>query len=323
MKKIIIKTAIITIFISISSVLYVRYYLGSRISHGTIFLVKKNSNLNQIISDLEENKIVKNPFLFKKILKIKTKEKPISYGEYSFLDSDSHIDIINKMINHKIYYRSITFPEGLSNKSIFNILEKNEFLFGEIKNKESIPEGSLMPETYKYKYGDTRDSIVKKMKNDMIEFINKNSEKLNSSYIKTKQELIILASIIEKETNIPSERRLIASVFINRLKIGMRLQSDPTAIYGYARGDVEKEREIPRKILVRQQSIYNTYKIKGLPPTPICNPGKDSIMAVLEPAESDYLFFVTTGNGGHNFSKNYEEHKKHISNLKKNIYKNK
>lgn len=322
MKKIIIKIVLITTFISILAVLYFKNYLDSKISHSTIFLVKKNSSLNQIVLSLKEDKIIKNPALFKKILKIKTKKKSISYGEYSFLDSDSHLDIINKMIDHKIYYRSITFYEGLSNKSIFNALEKNEFLFGEITNKESIPEGSLMPETYKYQYGDSRDSIINRMQNDMKQYINENWHKIKNPYIRTKQELVILASIIEKETNVPLERRLIASVFINRLKIGMRLQSDPTAIYGYAKGDTEKEKEIPRKILVRQSSIYNTYKIKGLPPAPICNPGKDSIMAVLEPIESDYLFFVATGNGRHNFSKDYEEHKKHISNLKK-IYKKK
>ena len=195
------------------------------------------------------------------------------------------------------------------------MIKENEFLVGDIP--ENVPEGSLLPQTYNYMKGDSRESLIKRMQNDMFETINKYWEsRADDLPIRTKKEALILASIVEKETGVPEERGLVASVFVNRLKINMPLQSDPTSIYGYAFGDVSKEKEVKIHKLLRMDSEYNTYKIKKLPPTPICNPGEDSIKAVLNPANTKYLFFVATGNGGHDFSETYVEHLKKVKVLK-------
>jgi UPF0755 protein len=155
------------------------------------------------------------------------------------------------------------------------------------------------------------------MQRDMEGFLSGvwNAETTDST-IKTKKDLLTLASIVEKESGNSSEKKLIASVFLNRLRKNMPLQSDPTAIYSYALGDVGKEKEIKTSILVKMDSSHNTYRIRGLPPTPICNPGRESIMAVLQPAKSNYLFFVIDNNGGHNFSSNYRDHIGFINSLR-------
>lgn len=320
MKKILILASLLLVTIPAVTLLYIENYLNTPIGKDSIFLIRENSSFNQVIKKLSESGIVEKPHLFGKLLRKKLGRRPISYGEYEFLKNNSYRTIIDKIANHRIYYRNITFPEGLSNKSIFEILDNNEFLKGEISNRDNIMEGTLMPETYRYKYGDTRDSIIQRMQKEMDNFIDKNWEKLKNPYIKNKLDLITFASIVELETSIPSERRLIASVFVNRIRTKMRLQSDPTAIYGYAKGDKNKEKEMPRKSLIKYDSAHNTYKKRGLPPTPICNPGKDSIMAALEPANSDYFYFVMTGDRGHNFSKTFEEHRHQITLLRRRLY---
>jgi UPF0755 protein len=152
----------------------------------------------------------------------------------------------------------------------------------------------------------------------LVEFLKKEwANRADDLPYRTMKDALIMASIIEKETGIEEERGLVASVFVNRLKINMPLQTDPTSIYGYAKGDAKKEKEVKTHILLRKNSPYNTYKNKGLPPTPICNPGKKSIVAALHPAKSDYIFFVADGEGRHVFAKDYEEHKKNVELLKK------
>lgn len=260
-------------------------------------------------------------FIFETVAKLKLRfrgAKHIRYGEYEFKNSDSVLNVIDKIVNNEIYYRSITFPEGLSNRSIFRIIENNDFLSGDMPQPNSIDEGSLLAETYYFKRGDSRNSIIERMQKGMRDFIDKNwDRRYPNSLIRTKYDALILASIVEKESSNSFEKKLIASVFLNRLAKNMHLQSDPTAIYSYARGDVEKEKKIKTNVLLKEKSPYNTYKIKGLPPTPICNPSRESIMSVLQPIKSDYLFFVSNGSGGHNFSVNYSEHIKFVNKLRK------
>jgi UPF0755 protein len=221
------------------------------------------------------------------------------------------------LIRGKNYQRSITFAEGLTNHSILKLINENEFLSGSIANY-LVPEGVLLPETYFFQKGETRESLIKNIHRDLMEFLKEEWKNRDEGLpYKTMKDALIMASIIEKETSIEEERGLVASVFINRLKINMPLQTDPTSIYGYTKGDITKEKEIKTHLLLRQHSPYNTYKNKVLPPTPICNPGKGSIRAALHPAKSDYIFFVADGNGGHIFANNYGEHKKNIESLKK------
>jgi UPF0755 protein len=154
----------------------------------------------------------------------------------------------------------------------------------------------------------------------MVEFIDKNWENREKNpFIKTKHDLLVLASIVEKEASNFEEKRLVASVFLNRLKKKMYLQSDPTAVYSYTLGDSSKEKDIKANILIRQKSSHNTYRTKGLPPTPICNPSRESIIAVLRPAKSDYLFFIYQEGRGLSLSTNYVEHIRLVNILRRKI----
>ncbi len=317
LKKLFITFLLISIISLLGITIYLKGILNKKIQEDKYILVEKGDSLNKIITKLNNILNVKNKLFLKIAILYRTGfESNIRYGEYFFEKNLTIDEIIKKLINNKIFYRTITITEGLSTHSIIEILKNNEFLTGDIPN--NIPEGSLLPETYTFQKGDTRQSIVKRMQKAMGEAFNKYwAERDIDLPFKTKKEALILASIVEKETGLSSERPLVASVFINRLKINMQLQSDPTAIYGYAFGNVKKEKEIKTNILIKQNSPYNTYKIKRLPPTPICNPGKEAIKAVLNPMKTKYLFFVAKGNGGHNFSENYVEHKKHINNYRK------
>lgn len=316
LKKIFIIFVLLSLIIVMSFVTYLNIFLNNRIQEDKLIYVKKGSSLRSVITVLKDSNIIKDKITAEFVIRFKTKNKPtLKYGEYFFKKNDSINDILNKIINNEVYYRSITFAEGLSTHSILKMIKENEFLVGDIP--ENIPEGSLLPQTYNYMKGDSRESLIKRMQNDMFETINKYWEsRADDLPIRTKKEALILASIVEKETGIPEERGLVASVFVNRLKINMPLQSDPTSIYGYAFGDVSKEKDVKIHKLLRMDSEYNTYKVKKLPPTPICNPGEESIKAVLNPANTKYLFFVATGDGGHDFSETYVEHLKKVKVLK-------
>ena len=321
LKKLFIICILLSLIVVMSYATYLNIFLSSRIQESKLVYIKKGSSLRGVITTLKNNNIIKDKITTELIIRFKTKNNPnIKYGEYLFEKNSTIDNILNKMVNNEVYYRSITFAEGLSTHSILKIIRENKFLVGDIP--ENIPEGSLLPQTYNFMKGDTRESLIKRMQNDMYKVINKYWEgRAEDLPIRTKKEALILASIVEKETGIPEERGLVASVFVNRLRINMPLQSDPTAIYGYAFGDVSKERDIKTHKLIRMDNEYNTYKIRKLPPTPICNPGEDSIKAVLNPANTKYLFFVATGDGGHDFSETYIEHIKNIKDLKNNIRK--
>lgn len=314
------KKIIIILFLSLTIILCIGKYLNTKINKECIFYIEKNSSLNYVVNKLYHEKLIEKPKIFKVVIRLFFLNKTIKYGEYKIEKEDTYLSILKKFKNHDVYYRTITVPEGFSNNSIFNLLESNEFLSGEIKDKNLIEEGTLMPDTYKFQRDDTRNSIITRMQKSMESFLDTVWSKYNNNYVKTKRDLVILASIIEKETGIPTERKLIASVFLNRLKINMRLQSDPTAIYAYAKGDVTKEKEIKTNLLIKQKNEFNTYRITGLPKTAICNPGRDSIISVLEPAKTQYLFFVKDGNGSHTFSNNYNEHLKQVKLLRQKIH---
>lgn len=319
--KILISLFLIFSLIIVGVTTFVYVSLNKKIVEDKLIIVQKGTGPNKLVKKLKNNNIINNEFIFKIYIKIRYNKLKIKYGEYFFKKNTKINDIIENIINGRVHYRTITFAEGLSTKSILSIIEKNEFLIGEIP--DNVEEGSLLPQTYKFQSGDTKSSLIKRMQNDMLKILDKYWDKRDKNLpVKTKQEALILASIVEKETSVKDERKLVASVFINRLKIGMPLQSDPTAIYGYAFGDVSKEKDIKTYFLIRKDSPYNTYKIKRLPPTPICNPGEESIKAVLNPAKTDYLFFVATGNGGHNFSTTYFEHRKQVKSLGNTIRNN-
>ncbi len=233
-------------------------------------------------------------------------KKHIISGEYLFEAGATPHQSLKKLIKGERVLRKLTIAEGLTVKTILELVSTAPGLMGEIT--ESVRECNLLPETYSYHYGDKANSIVHEMKAAFKRVANEAMES-NTSSLKTFEEVITLASIVEKETKLSEERPRVAGVYLNRLRIGMPLQADPTVIYGMSMGTGAIERPLTRADL-KIDSPYNTYTRKGLPPTPIACPGASSIMATTHPENHEYLYFVSNATGGHSFSKNLEEHNK-------------
>lgn len=287
------------------------------------FVIKKGMTLRQVVEKLHEDKIVKHPtaFLYLSQL-IKGVDLKVRYGEYFFEKNTPYYKILKKMIHGYIFFRKVTIAEGFSSHTAKIIIIRANGLTGDMPAE--IPEGSILPETYFYSFNDTKKATVKRMQYAMKRTIDELWEARDRSIpVKNKEQAIILASIVEKETGLASERPLVASVFTNRLRRGMKLQSDPTIIYSYAKGNRSMERPI-RMSDIRNSSSYNTYYIYGLPPSPICNPGKASIAAVLNPPKSQYLYFVANGyDKGHAFAKTLKEHNENVAKYRAYLKKRK
>lgn len=232
-------------------------------------------------------------------------------GEFLITKDMTNYQIMKKLCSNDYYFKSITFPEGMTAYEMLEIVEKSD-LSGDIKEK--VEEGYLMPETYYYTLSDTKNSLIKRMKESMNDFLDKAWLSNKNKEIKNKKELLILASIIEKESGIESERGIVSSVYSNRLRIGMKLQADPTVIYQVTDGRENFGRKISKKDLL-SKGRYNTYQMYGLPSGAIACPSKESILAAGNPKETKYLYFVAKNDGssGHNFSENYEDHRNNVS----------
>jgi UPF0755 protein len=211
--------------------------------------------------------------------------------------------------------RRVTIPEGLTVKQVLALLVATEGLDGQVVRVPA--EGRLLPETYHFSWGDSRQGMVDRMGEAMREAIARAwAGRSAPPVVKTAEEALVLASIVEKETGIAAERPRIAAVFLNRLRANMKLQSDPTVIYGLSRGEGALGRALARADLEADQA-FNTYTRGGLPPTPIANPGRAALEAVLNPAFSDELYFVADGSGGHAFAKTLEEHNRNVARWRK------
>jgi UPF0755 protein len=236
-------------------------------------------------------------------------------GEYELAPGASMAEIARQMAEGRVLARSITVPEGLTVPQIVARLMAESSLTGEVT--QLPPEGSLMPETYQFLRGDTRGSVIKRMQEAKTKLIAELwAKRAPGLPLKTPLEAVTLASIVEKETGVAPERGKVAGVFINRLRLGMKLQSDPTTIYAVTNGTGELGRELLFKDL-RVEHPYNTYHVTGLPPGPIANPGQASLAAVLNPLPHDYLYFVADGTGGHAFAKTLAEHNRNVQNWRK------
>lgn len=223
-------------------------------------------------------------------------------------------------VSDKSTRRRIVIAEGATSWRIVQALNEITYLAGDIK--EIPQEGSLAPNSYEFGEKDSRSTILKRMSIKQDGILQKAwQSKLDNLPLKTPEEALILASIIEKETGIQSERQIIASVFINRLRKGMPLQTDPTVIYGITKGQKILGRGL-RQSELRKDTPWNTYLRGGLPPTPIANPGEESIFAALNPENTDFIFFVADGTGGHAFATNLRDHNKNVANWRA-IEKNK
>ena len=258
--------------------------------------------------------VIDQPYLFiAGALMFKAKHD-LKYGEYRFVKGASLQDVVDTIIEGKVVQHAFTVAEGLTSDQIVQKLTENDVLTGNIRD---VPrEGTLLPETYRFTRGMTREQIVRRMQQDHKRVLQEVWERRSPDLpIRTPEQLVTLASIIEKETGKPEERTRVAAVFVNRLRQKIKLQSDPTIIYGLVGGKGTLGRPIKRSE-IQQPSPYNTYVVDGLPPGPIANPGRASLEAAANPARTRDLFFVADGSGGHSFTETYDQHQKNVVKLR-------
>lgn len=293
----------------------VKYYNtpGSNTEEITV-IIPKGTGFKDITRLLAEAQVIEHPAAFSTIAVILNKASKVKAGEYAFPIEVSPKGVLESLIEGKTVIHRITIPEGLTTREVIALIEAEEKLEGPIPN--DVIEGELLPETYHFSRGDLRSEVVARMRRSMRDALMElwDTRRSNLPY-RTPQEAVTLASIVEKETGIDSEYGLVASVYINRLRKGMKLQADPTVIYAITQGKELFNRRVLYSDL-RRESPYNTYVVTGLPPGPIANPGKLALMAALNPPETDYIFFVADGRGGHKFSVTYAEHNSNVQNFR-------
>src|SRR5262245_8320079 len=235
-------------------------------------------------------------------------------GEYSFQKNASLRDVIATIVEGKVVQHAVTIPEGLTSEQIVARLSDNDIFTGSVR--ELPREGTLLPETYKFPRGTTREQVIQRMQQTHKRVLAEIWERRNPDIpVRTPEQLVTLASIVEKETGKPDERSRVAAVFVNRIKQKIKLQSDPTIIYGLVGGKGKLGRPIKRSEIT-QPSPYNNYVIDALPPGPISNPGRASLEATANPARTRDLFFVADGTGGHTFTETYDQHAKNVAKLR-------
>ncbi len=311
MKKLFALVFVVLLVCSFGAFKYIKTALFSPlIQTPTTFEIEKGSSAQKTAQMLARQNLAPHPLFARLAMRFYGFDKRLKAGEYLLEQNMSLKDILEKLTSGKVIMHQLTIPEGLTTSKALEIIDQNEFLTGSLP--QNISEGALLPETYSFAKGELKENIVKKAQNDMQKTLDNAWEnRAENLPLKNKNELLILASIIEKETGVNAERAKVASVFINRLNIDMPLQTDPTVIYALTLGKSELGRSLKHKDL-DINSPYNTYLYKGLPPTPICNPGLKAIEAAAKPENTPYLYFVADGLGGHRFAKTLSEHNRNI-----------
>jgi UPF0755 protein len=280
------------------------------LSHSAVTVIPRGEGVQEIAARLEREGIVSDRRLFvAQYLAqgfISGKQITLQAGEFEFRKQASLADVLETLAQGKAVLYRLTIPEGLTSQQVVARLRADENLTGEVT--EVPPEGSLLPDTYRYSRGMARSDILERMKADQRRFIATVWDKRQPDLpLQSIEQALILASIVEKETGRADERERVAAVFVNRLRRKMRLQSDPTIVYGIVGGQGTLGRPITRAD-IDTRTPYNTYQIDGLPPTPIANPGRATIQATLNPAKTQDLYFVADGTGGHTFSTTLRDH---------------
>ncbi|AIL65110.1 aminodeoxychorismate lyase [Rickettsiales bacterium Ac37b] len=285
-----------------------------------ILIIAPGSSISHITKQLYSEGVIKYPLIFQLTARVVGHFHKLKAGEYAFNAAITPKQILEKIINGKYVVHSITFPEGITAKRVIEILNEEPLLFGKIV--DNIKEGSLFPSTYFFHYGEKKQAIINNMQHKMSKLVDElweNRDLNNKLLIKNKEDMVILASIIEKETSLKSEQRRIAAVFINRLNQGIKLQADPTIIYIITDKKGYLGRALTRDDL-KIISEFNTYINYGLPPTAISNPGKDALEAVLAPLDSKELFFVLDPlTNGHKFTESLLEHNRNVSHYRNQL----
>ena len=275
----------------------------------TTVLIPAGEGLTTISATLKKAGVIDSALMFRWSVRLRGLTPKLKAGEYTIPSTASMEEVAAILMSGKSIQHKLTAAEGLTSRMIYDLVKADPVLTGDAGNVPA--EGTLLPETYLFTRGTTRSGLLARMHAAQKRLIARLWPKRAKDLpFADPHQAIILASIVEKETSRPDERRHIAAVFINRLKRGIKLQSDPTIIYGITKG-YPLGRGI-RESELNRATPYNTYVIAGLPPTPICNPGKDAIAAVLDPAQSDDLFFVADGTGGHAFAATVTEHRKNV-----------
>ena len=294
---------------------FLTYFNVGPNSKNVVLIIPKGVGVEQISQILFNNQIIDRPIIFRVLARTINRKMPLQAGEFTFPKSASMADIFKILKSGKQVTRKLMIAEGMNNLEATMIINDTTGLVGTAIAPKL--EGQLFPDTYHFNFGDSREELINRMR----VLMKKKSLKLwkerrSDLPFKNLNEVITLASIVEKETSIDSERARIASVFLNRLRLNMRLQSDPTVIFGITLGKRKLERRLTRKDL-KQENSYNTYRINGLPPNPITNPGLASILAVLNPDKTKDLYFVADGTGGHAFAQNLADHNRNVTRWRK------
>lgn len=274
-------------------------------------IIAPGTGLGGVSRQLRAAGIIDHAWLFELEARRSGQARALKPGEYQFNAGASIVQALDKIVRHDVVIRFVTVPEGLVSADIARILADAPGLMGDAG--APVPEGSLLPETYRYEWGDSRAALVARMRAARDQALATLwAARAPDLPLRSPEEAMILAAIVEKETGLDTERARVAGVFINRLRRGMKLQSDPTVIYGLAPQTGELPRALTRADL-ETPNAFNTYAIDGLPPSPICHPGRESIAAVLQPAQSNELYFVADGSGGHAFAATLQEHNRNVA----------
>jgi UPF0755 protein len=276
--------------------------------------IPRGLGLREIADLLKRENVIDEPWVFiPAVVLLKAKDE-LKYGEYKFNKQVSVRETIETIVEGKVVQHAFTIPEGLTSEQIVTRLAEVDFLAGNIK--EIPKEGTLLPDTYNFPRGAMREQVIQRMQQAHKRVLQEIWERRSTDVpVKTAEALVALASIVEKETGRPDERSRVASVFVNRMRQRMKLQSDPTIIYGLVGGKGTLGRPIMRSE-IEQPTPYNTYVIEGLPPGPIANPGRASLEAAANPARTKDIFFVADGTGGHAFAENLAAHQQNVAKLR-------
>jgi UPF0755 protein len=291
-----------------------RFDAPGPLAEDRIVNIPRGYGIRDISDLLVKEGVIDQPWLFMTGVVVLKARDSLKFGEYKFPKQASLNEVVTTIIEGNVVQHTLTIPEGLTSEQIIAALLQTEALAGNIKE---IPrEGTLLPESYKFTRGMSREQMIQRMQAGQRRVVNEIWERRAPGLpLRSQEELVTLASIIEKETGRADERTRVAAVFVNRLKQKMRLQSDPTIIYGLAGGKASLGRPILRSE-IEQATPYNTYVIDGLPPGPIANPGRASLEAAANPARTKELYFVANGDGGHTFSETYDQHLKNVARLR-------
>jgi len=290
---------------------YDRFTRAGPLEEETVVQIPRGAGLAQIAEQLRDAGVVEDALVFRIGVRALGEPRALRAGEFAFPAHVSAREAMDIIVSGEIVQHRITVAEGLTTHEALELVREAGKLRGEVTREPG--EGELLPDTYYFTLGDTRDAVVARMEAAMDEAIAELWEnRADGLPYDTPEEAVILASIVEKETGVPEERARIAGVFVNRLRMGMALQSDPTVIYGITKG----ERELDRPLLYKDLEAptpYNTYVHPGLPPGPIANPGRAALEAAMNPLDTNDLYFVADGTGGHAFAETLQEHNRNVA----------